>query len=271
MVFDVDGTLLLADEAVAGAPEAVDAVRADGYKVLFLTNASGRTVSDIVGALLAAGVSADGAAVYSSASSTAAWLVHAGVTHAWVIGAPALRAELKAVGVHATDDDATVQAVVVGLDRSLGIEDQKRLLPASLAARVRRRECMLVGCNRDLTYPGQGGVPQAGCGRVLTLVEAQCGRRADVVVGKPQATMLMSAVRDHGLKPEEVLVVGDSWTSDIEMARRCGCAWAYVPACGSSAEASPPADAAADAQGRVLATIAEVPTVLAGASSAGTR
>ena len=59
VVFDVDGTLLLADEAVAGAPEAVDAVRADGYKVLFLTNASGRTVSDIVGALLAAGVSAD--------------------------------------------------------------------------------------------------------------------------------------------------------------------------------------------------------------------
>jgi HAD superfamily hydrolase (TIGR01450 family) len=263
--------LLLAGEVVAGASEAVAEVRATGRQALYLTNASGRTRGEIGDALVGIGIPAALDAVYSSAAVTARWLGAQSVECVWVLGTLALGAELAAAGMRVVRDEGEADAVVVGLDRRQAVGDEPRLLPAALAVRVARRECMLVGCNRDLTYPGPSGVAKPGCGRVLALVETQCGRSADAVVGKPEPFMLEWAAADHRLAPREILVVGDSWTSDIGMARRCGCAWAYVPAPGAGVKLPTPPDASEDPLGRVLASVEQVPAILGRAPAAWTR
>lgn len=261
MAFDVDGTLLLEGEPLPWAAEAVAAIRHCGLQVFFTTNASGRTRAQIAAALRAAGVAASEDEVLSSASVTAAWLVARGVRRAWILGASGLRAELAEAGVAEEDDPQLVEAVVVGLDRAADPTLEPVALPEALVARLAAGGCLLVGCNRDRTYPGPGARPRPGCGEVLARVEALSGRVADVAAGKPDPAMLETVAAAAGLDMREVLVVGDSWTSDVAMARACGAPWAYVPVPGGEPQ-EPPADAVADPGGRVLATIAELPALV---------
>ena len=133
---------------------------------------------------------------------------------------------------------------------------QERPLPLDIEDLVARRECLLVACNRDMTFPGPDGALHLGCGEVAARVEAQCGRRCDAVVGKPEPYMLELAARGR-VRPSEFLVVGDSWSSDVAMARRCGCSWVYVPAPGQPA-GEIPEGFAGDASGRVARSISEL-------------
>lgn len=244
------------DEAVAGAGGAVAAVRAAGLAVAFLTNASGRTCAEVAERLNRCGIRAGVSEVLTSAAATARWLRAHDVPAVWVTGAAGLRAELRSAGVQISNR-SDVAAVVVGLGSGADQLQAERLLPAALETRVRAGECMVVACNRDETYPGRDGALHPGCGAVVRRIEEQCGRPVDVVVGKPQPYMLECIGRDHGLTSGEIVVVGDSWASDVEMARRCGSPWAWVPAPGHRATAVP-AGLARDQAGVVLSDIGEV-------------
>jgi glycerol-1-phosphatase len=230
VAFDLDGTLYIEGEVAPGAPGAVAAARANGVAVMFVTNTSGRTRREIATSLSDLGIPADPAEVITSASAAARWTVSRGVRRVWVTGASGLVDELEAVGVRVTTDHREAEAVVVGLDRA--VLQSRKPLPEAMAERVRRGECILVACNRDATYPGRDGVLHPGCGEVVRLVESQCARGADVVVGKPEPYMLECAARERGVSLRDTLVVGDSWVSDVGMARRCGSRWALVAAPG---------------------------------------
>jgi len=267
VAFDLDGTLYVHDASVPGAAEAVAAVRALGLTVAFVTNTSGRTRAQIAARLVERGIPAAESEIYTSASATARWLADRRLNCVWATGGPGLRVELETGGLRLADDDdeRSVDAVVVGLDRGRDVADGQQVLPPSLARRVSRGEALVVACNRDLTFPGAGGRPEPGCGHVVAQVEVECGRAADAVVGKPEPYMLDLVAARYGLARSDFLVVGDSWTSDVAMARACGSAWALVPVPGS--EAGPgPAGALSDSSGRVLRSIAEVPGLLTGKS-----
>ena len=75
----------------------------------------------------------------------------------------------------------------------------------------------------------QAGKSRAGCGRIVSLVEEQCGREAIAAPGKPQPDMLVQAASDRGLDLGSVIVVGDSVSSDIGMAIAAGALWALAP------------------------------------------
>jgi NagD protein len=48
------------------------------------------------------------------------------------------------------------------------------------------------------------------------------GRPVDAVLGKPAAAMLQGVMHRHGVKPEEIAVVGDRLYTDMAMARNAG-------------------------------------------------
>lgn len=266
VAFDLDGTLYLGDRLIPGAADAVFAVRRMGLGVLFVTNTSSQRDVDIVRRLARIGVPAEIHEVLTSASATAGWLVGNGPHRVAVLGSPGLRTELEAAGVLIVSDEEA-EALVVGLDRQRDWDDESPVAPA-LADRVSRGEVVLVACNRELAYPGSLGTLMPGCGVLVALVERQCGHAVDVVIGKPEPHILRSAAARSAIEPGEILVVGDSWSSDAAMARRCGSPWALVPAPGSAAS---PRDAFEDSSGHVLASIADVPRLLARQSHEGAR
>ena len=60
------------------------------------------------------------------------------------------------------------------------------------------------------------------CGSICAAIEHATGRRPDVTLGKPDPNMLSGILARHGLRPEQIAMVGDRIYTDVEMARNAG-------------------------------------------------
>ena len=79
-----------------------------------------------------------------------------------------------------------------------------------------------IATNPDWVCPTDAPTILVDCGSLQKCIEAATGRKPDKVMGKPDPTML-DGIRDrHGLRPEEIAMVGDRIYTDIDMGRRAG-------------------------------------------------
>ncbi|MEU1607535.1 HAD-IIA family hydrolase [Micromonospora matsumotoense] len=216
VVFDLDGVIYLIDRPIPGAVEALGALRAEGRSVAFATNNASRRSSEVADLLTGMGVPADPAEVLTSAAAAAELLrdrLPAG-SAVLVVGAEALRAEIRSVGLTPVDRaDAAPVAVVQGYGPQVGWAD---LAEASVAIRA---GASWVATNTDRTLPsGRGPLP--GNGSLVAALRHALDRAPDVVVGKPEPALFATAARRAGTG--RTLVVGDRLDTDIEGARRAG-------------------------------------------------
>ena len=218
MICDLDGVVWLARVPIPGAAEAVTALRAAGSRVLFVTNNSYSTHEDVVAALAAIGITAEGDLL--SSADAAAQLVSAG-ERALVAGGPGIvealgRRGVEAVSVH-DEADGRFDAVLVGFDRAFDFEALRK---ASGAVRAGAR---LVGTNDDATYPTPDG-PIPGGGSLLAAVATASGA-TPIVAGKPHEPMAALVRQELGPladDPGAVVMVGDRPETDGDFAVRLG-------------------------------------------------
>ncbi|MGK5443791.1 HAD-IIA family hydrolase [Micromonospora sp. URMC 105] len=216
VVFDLDGVIYLIDRPIPGAVEAVGRLHADGRAVAYATNNASRRSSEVADLLTGMGVPAEPQEVLTSAAAAAELLrdrLPAGAP-VLVVGAEALRAEIRAAGLTpvARADESPV-AVVQGYGPQVGWVD---LAEASVAIRA---GATWVATNTDRTLPsGRGPLP--GNGSLVAALRHALNREPDMVVGKPEAALFATAARRAG--GGRTLVVGDRLDTDIEGARRAG-------------------------------------------------
>ena len=227
MILDLDGVIWLADEPIAGSPEAVRRLRDAGHRVLFLTNNSNPTVADLVAKLGQMGVGAEASDVATSAQAAAA-LVEPGDT-VLVCGGPGVREALADRGVGQVDEgepgsvqvgSVQVDAVVVGFHREF---DYRRL---TAAFRAVIRGARLIGTNDDPTYPTPDG-PIPGGGSILAAVATAAGV-APVVAGKPFQPMADLVRARLGGDLGHTVLIGDRPSTDGRMARLLGVPFGLV-------------------------------------------
>ncbi|SIN44096.1 HAD-IIA family hydrolase [Micromonospora cremea] len=216
VVFDLDGVIYLIDRPIPGAVEAVARLHAEGRGVAYATNNASRRSSEVADLLTRMGVPARPEEVLTSAAASAELLrdrLPAGAP-VLVVGAEALRAELRAVGLTPVSRaDEKPAAVVQGYGPQVGWAE---LAEASLAVRA---GAIWIATNTDRTLPsGRGPLP--GNGALVAVLRTALERDPDVVVGKPEAALFETAARrsDGG----RALIVGDRLDTDIEGARRAG-------------------------------------------------
>jgi glycerol 3-phosphatase-2 len=216
VIFDLDGVIYLIDKPIAGAVEAVAALREAGTAVAYATNNASRRAADVAALLSGMGVPAEPSEVLTSAGAAAALLAEelpAGA-RVLVVGAEALRAELRAVGLEpVTRLDESPVAVVQGYGPDVAWAD---LAEASLAVRAGAR---WMATNTDKTLPSPRG-PLPGNGSLVAVLRTALDREPDVVVGKPEPGLFMAAAQISGAR--RALVVGDRLDTDIEGAVRAG-------------------------------------------------
>ncbi|QLQ35302.2 HAD-IIA family hydrolase [Micromonospora robiginosa] len=216
VAFDLDGVIYLIDRPIPGAVEAVGRLRAEGRAIAYATNNASRRSSEVADLLTGMGVPAEPAEVLTSAAATAELLADrlpAGAP-VLVVGAEALRAELRAVGLRPVSTaEEQPAAVAQGYGPQVGWSD---LAEASLAVRA---GAPWYATNTDRTLPSPRG-PLPGNGSLVAVLRTALDRDPDVVVGKPEPALFATAARRA--RTGRTLVVGDRLDTDIEGARRAG-------------------------------------------------
>lgn len=233
---DLDGTVYLGDRLLPGAARTVEALRAAGCRVVFISNNPLRSRAEYAARLSGLGIPAADEDVVNSSYVLVRHLQRtAPGARLFVIGEASVRRELADAGFVLTDRPAEVEYVVACFDRTF---DYGKLKVAFDAIRAGAR---FVATNRDAYCPTpDGGLPD--CGAVIAAVEACTGRRVDEVVGKPSAIMGAALLERLGAPASDSLMVGDRLETDIAMGAAAGMATAVVLTGVTTLEAALAAD-----------------------------
>jgi HAD superfamily hydrolase (TIGR01450 family) len=214
-IVDLDGTVYVGDELTPGAVDAIDALRAAGKGVAFVTNNPRRSGEDYVRKLWSLGVKASLGDVVTVGGATQHLLAETrqGMT-AFVIGSPAIHQHVRDAGLrvlNGTDLASRAELVVVAGTEQVDYED---LRIATLAV---RRGADFLATSKDPTYPMPDGM-WPGTGAIVAAVEVASEREA-AIVGKPEPQLMVTAIERLG-GDGRTLVIGDRIDTDGAAAAR---------------------------------------------------
>ena len=195
VLLDIDGVLVVSWEALPGAVEALERVRATDVPVRFLTNTTSSTRAEIAGLLRSAGFELDDDEVLTATGAAAAHLrAHHPGARCWLLNHGDITADLPEVDL--VDDTVAPERVDVVLVGGAGSE-------FSWDAANRALACVLAGAalvaahHNDVWRTSDGLVFDAG--PYLSAIERVTGVEA-VVVGKPAATMFDAGLTSAGAR-----------------------------------------------------------------------
>jgi HAD superfamily hydrolase (TIGR01450 family) len=214
LFFDLDGTVYLDDDLVAGARDLVERLRERGVAVYFLSNNSSGWKDEYASKLAELGVPADPENVLLSTDGVIQHLRETDPDEVFVLGTDAMREAVAAAGVPIGAEDP--DAVVVGFDTELTYEKARK---ATLE--IRDGATFLLAHPDDVCPTAEGFVPD--CGAIGAMIERATDRSPARVFGKPNAEMLDPILEAEGYAPEDVAVVGDRLATDVALAERVGC------------------------------------------------
>lgn len=218
VALDLDGVVYEGDHVIKGAAKTIGSLRDKGIDVYFVTNNSGKKRASIVNKLNQMGIESTLDQIITSGYAAAVLVNSLCRTQQYricIIGSEELAEEIFQFNRNIVDKPPA-EILVVGLDKAFNYE---RLSSGLIAL---RQGAIFVACNRDRTFPVGNNHVLPGCGPIVAALEWAGGKEADHVVGKPNTMMLELIADKHGLKPDEILVVGDSIESDIVMADNYG-------------------------------------------------
>lgn len=215
LLFDLDGTVYHGPRPIPGVAEAIRRLRDAGTAVRFVTNNASKAPGDVADTLCGMSIDAESGEVSTSAQAAAKVLGErlAADAKVLVVGAPALEAEVRNVGLRPVREAADdVAAVVQGHWTETG---WKHLAEGCLAIRA---GALWIACNVDATLPTERG-QLPGNGAMVAALKAATGAEP-VIAGKPAAPLFHTAAQSAGA--EKPLAVGDRLDTDIAGAVTAG-------------------------------------------------
>jgi NagD protein len=193
-------------------------LREFGIGYSFLTNNPSKSVPDYLAHLGRMGLTATADELYTSAQATIDFIHthHPEVKKIFALGTTSMLAEFSRAGFTMTTDDPgdAPDAVVVGFDLTLSYARLCR------AAWWITQRTLFVATNPDRVCPTDQPTVLVDCGSICAALTEATGREPDVVLGKPDPSMLAGILERHALQPHQIAMVGDRIYTDILMAHR---------------------------------------------------
>ncbi len=211
---DMDGTFYLGDTLLPGSLAFIAQLKRLGIPYRFLTNNSARSAKDYLEKLAGMGLPREDALVYSSGEAAAAYLMETyPAKKVYVLGTPSLQQSFAEAGVRVVEEGAEV--AVLGYDTTLTYSRLTRFCD------LVRAGLPYIATHPDVNCPVLGGyAPDAGA--MMALVEASTGRKADLVIGKPNPEIMRRLAKAMGVQVSEIAMVGDRLYTDIALGRTAG-------------------------------------------------
>lgn len=224
LLLDLDGCLWVGSTPTRDAPRALEALRAGGKRVAFVTNDTRYSAEEYVRKLWSLGFRASLEEVVTVGG---ALQHHLAVRHgarrssAYVIGTPAIVRHVADAGlrvVNGTTEAPHAEVVVAAGHDELVFEELRIATQALLGG------ADFVAAGRDRSFPMPDGM-WPGTGALVAALEYATERTADSV-GKPQPEIFLTALDRLG--EGRALVVGDRLDVDLAGAHAAGLDGAIV-------------------------------------------
>ena len=220
LALDMDGTIYLGANLFPFTIDFLDGMDAIGVKHSFLTNNPTKSVADYLHKLEGMGIHATEENMYTTSLAAIDYIRKTSpkAKRLFMLGTPSMVSQFEKAGFEACADDPgdVPDVLVVAFDTTLVYP---RLCRAAWWA---AQGIPYVATNPDRVCPTDLPVILVDCGSLQKCIEHATGRRPDIVLGKPDPTMLQGIMDRHGLQPEEIAMVGDRIYTDTAMAHNAG-------------------------------------------------
>lgn len=222
-LFDLDGTLLLGDQVIDGAIEAINKIREAGKKFLIFTNNSSRTRKQYVEKLTKLGFNIKEDEIVTAGYITGKYLIKKNKKNIYVLGTKKFKEMLEELGLNVVenpikiDGKYNVDAVVLGLDTELTYE--KLQTACNL---LQDSNLTYIGANPDLVFPVENGIFYPDCGSIAKMLFYSV-KRFPKFLGKPHHEILDYCLEKKGVSKDETVIIGDRLYTDIACGQENGC------------------------------------------------
>lgn len=207
LLIDMDGVIYIENNMIPGADVFIKTLLKEDIPFTFMTNNSQRTPLDGVQKLKKMGIKVEEKHVYTSAMATAHFMANQFPNGtAYVLGEGGLIKSLHENGFNLVQNDPDF--VVVGEGINFTLEMVRKAIDFILEG------AKLIATNLDAT-PRKQGWNNLGIAAVVAMIEEATGKKA-FSVGKPSPVMMRSARKHIGLATDEVTVIGDTMSTDIQ-------------------------------------------------------
>ena len=214
---DIDGVVLLGEDPLPGAVEALAVLAAAGKPYAFVTNNPRLSPGEHAEALRAFGIELDDDRMVTSAQTLVSLILEGPgpESPAVVIGTDSFRGQVEEAGIHPVPEQewARAESVMVSGHEELTYGE---LRAASMAAAT---GVPFGATGRDPTMPMPDG-HWPGTGAILAAIETASGARA-TVTGKPEPAIFEAGLDAIG-RPGRVAMIGDRPDTDIAGAKAVG-------------------------------------------------
>ena len=216
---DLDGTIYLGDNLIAGADKFLDYLEANGIHYYFLSNNSSRSKADYVKKLSRLGIQTVVDHILLSTDGVIEFLHENGLEEVYVVGTQSMKDMFLEADIQV--DSSNPSYVVLGYDTELTY-DKLRTSTLFLQNHV-----PLIATHPDLVCPTPSG-PIPDVGAMLALYEKATGVKPEKIFGKPNPEMVTHVFKRHQIGPEAALMIGDRIYTDMELAKRVPCDFILV-------------------------------------------
>lgn len=220
LALDMDGTIYMGTTLFPFTLDFLSEMSEAGIGYSFLTNNPSKSVADYLKKLESMGISASEDNMYTTSLAAIDYIKarHPSARRLFLLGTPSMISQFEKAGFEscADDPDDVPDVVVVAFDMTL---EYSRLCRASWWA---SQGIPYIATNPDRVCPTDQRTVLVDCGSICKCIEHATGRRPDITLGKPDPNMLKGILDRHGLKPEEIAMVGDRIYTDTAMAHNAG-------------------------------------------------
>jgi len=213
-MLDMDGTFYLGDHLLPGALAFLDLLNQKGLAYTFLTNNSSKNCAEYVQKLIQLGVKPKDARVYTSGDATIRYVKeHFPGKKVFLVGTLGLEKAFIESGIEL--DPVNPDLVVLGYDTTLTYQkccDLCDMVKTGLP---------YIATHPDINCPAPHGfVPDIGA--MMALVETSTGRKADLIIGKPNRIMVELIAAELEVPMSHLAMVGDRLYTDIALGSTSG-------------------------------------------------
>ncbi|MFD1032408.1 TIGR01457 family HAD-type hydrolase [Metaplanococcus flavidus] len=210
---DLDGTVFRGTAVIPEAADFIERLQKRGIEPFYITNNASMTQQQFSDKMKSFGIMAPPEQIMTSSIAASKYIKRWYPDRTvFMIGTDGVEQALRSERIERVYENADI--VLMGIDRNINFQ---KLATACLEV---RKGAVFLSTNRDLAFPSERGF-MPGNGAFTKVVSSSTGIEP-IFIGKPEKHMLEAIQYTHDFKPEEMVMIGDNYDTDIQAGIRFG-------------------------------------------------